>query len=173
VLELESLRGRLLAGWLPVEVAVSDAHRHPSVGCIAAVHCPPGGVVGLLNLGGGSLRLVYQQVASCYNLAVVDGAQPIGYKAVQTGQVGINLLSCVLDGYVLAVTGGGAAVAIQIGREGGDEDDGPTATHLQETFQVRSHNQLTDDMVEAILKLLDGGDGTLVVSTNKSTVVQA
>ncbi len=48
-------------GWLPV-VAVSDAHRHPSVG-IAAVHCPPGGVVGLLNLGGGSLSLVYQSPA--------------------------------------------------------------------------------------------------------------
>jgi hypothetical protein len=35
------------------------------------------------------------------------------------------------------------------------------------------HNQLTDDMVEAILKLLDGRDGTLVVSTDKGTVVQA
>ena len=85
-------------GWLPVEVAVSEAHRHPSVGCIAAVHCPPGGVVGLLNLGGGSLRLVYQQVTSCDNLAVGEGAQPIGYRAVQVGQVGKNLLSCVLDG---------------------------------------------------------------------------
>ncbi len=71
------------------------------------------------------------------------------------------------------MTGGGAAVAIQIAREGGDDDDGPAATYLQETFQVRSRNQLTDDMVGAILKLLDGGDGTLVVSTNKSTVVQA
>jgi len=85
-------------GGLPVEVAVREAQRHPSVGCIAAVYCPPGGVVGLLHLGGGSLRFVYQQVTGCYNLAVGEGTQPVGDKAVQAGQVGKNLLSCVLDG---------------------------------------------------------------------------
>ncbi len=37
-------------GGLPVEVAVRETHRHPSVGCIAAVYCTPGGVVGLLHV---------------------------------------------------------------------------------------------------------------------------
>ncbi len=100
------------------------------------MYCPPGGVVGLLHLGGGSLRLVYQQVTSCYNLAVGEGAQSVGDKAVEAGQVGKNLLSCVLDGQVNTVTGSGAAVAVRVAREGGDDDDGPAATHLQETFQV-------------------------------------
>ncbi len=34
------------------------------------------------------------------------------------------------------VTGSGAAVAVQIARERGDDDGGPATTHLQETFQV-------------------------------------